>query len=103
MSNAIKTVDLNEMRRLFLKAWAGVLKGIPALEPTFDKSFPGFFCRAENVGIAANGEYFVIGHIDLKGNFVPNAGPFDSAAGAVICAIGMIANSQASLAIHEKD
>lgn len=100
MSKPTKVIDLNELQRLFLQAWGKVLHGKPRLEPTFDKTFPGFYCREENVGIAASGEHYVIGHIDLKGNFIPNAGPFDSAAGAVICAIGVIANGQASLALQ---
>lgn len=103
MSEDKKIIDLNKVQRLFRKAWVGVLQSKPEFLPTFDRDFPGFYSRQEDIGIAVSGGLYVIGHMDLKGNFVPNAGPFESASGAVIAAVGMIANSQASRALHHGD
>jgi hypothetical protein len=103
VSDGKKVIDLNEVQRLFTKAWVGVLRDKPEFLPTFDQSFPGFYSRKEDIGIAVSGELYVIGHMDLKGNFVPNAGPFTSAAGAAIAAVGMVANSQASRALQHGD
>jgi hypothetical protein len=98
MSNS---VSVSEIYRLFVQAWKEVLRSEPTLQPTFDETFPGFYSRQDDVGIALSGEYYVVGHMDAKGGFVPSAGPFNSAPGAVIAAVGMVANSQASKALSQ--
>lgn len=103
MNTDVDTGGLVEVQRLFTKAWNRVLQGTVTLTPTFDPAFPGFYCRAEDVGIAMSGKHYTVGHMDSKGGFIPNAGPFDSPAAAVIVAIGMIANGQASRAVHSGD
>ena len=105
MNPTTNTTNLAEAQILFIKAWTGVLRNTLTLRPTCDPTFPGFYCETDDVGvgIAVSGKHYIVGHMDRGKQFIPNAGPFDSPSGAVIAAIGMVANFQASRILQGGD